>query len=366
MTRTPLTIALTLFALLLNGCAAQPVAQFPGAEWDTSEDPEELGFDASKLDVLTALVKAGNTQSMLVVKNGRAVFSYGDVALTEGTYIASVRKSLLSMLYGDWVQSDVIDLSSSLDQIEFDDIGGLSELERTATIRDLISARSGIYHAASNSSGVTEDGPSRYEYRPGEYYWYNNWDFNAAGAIFEQLTGANIYDAFNQQLAIPLQLQDYDLALHLEEGKSGNLSHSNFPAYHFFLSTRDLARLGLLMLHEGDWDGNQVVPANWVAESVSLVTPNEQMNPESTRESGFGYGYMWWVFDAAKFPAEFHGGYAGRGHFGQYIVVLPALDIVIAHQTLPVDYETPEEYEAINVTWDEFRVLIDALLNAID
>lgn len=366
MPRTPLTIVLTSLALLLSGCAAQPVAQFPGAEWDFSEEPQEFGFDADKLDFLAALVEAGNTQSMMVVRSGRAVFSYGDTALAEGTYIASVRKSLLSMLYGDWVQSGIIDLNSTLAQIEFDDIGGLSEIERTATIRDLISARSGIYHAASNSSGVTEDGPSRYEYQPGAYYWYNNWDFNAAGAIFEQQTGTNIYDAVNEQLAIPLQLQDYDLALHLEEGKSGNLSHSSFPAYHFFLSTRDLARLGLLMLHEGNWGGDQVIPADWVAESVSLVTPNEQMNPDSTRESGFGYGYMWWVFDDAKFPEEFRGGYAGRGHFGQYIVVLPALDLVIAHKTLPVDYETPEEYEAINVTWDEFRALIDALLLAID
>ena len=120
------------------------------------------------------------------------------------------------------------------------------------------------------------------------------------------------------------------------------------------------------MLRQGDWAGDQVIPVNWVAESTSLVTPNKQMHPQGTRESGFGYGFMWWVFDDAKFPEAFHGGYAARGHFGQYIVVLPALDLVITHKTRPVDYETPEEYAAINVTWDEFRVLIDALLLALD
>ena len=368
MVRRHLIQTLALLALLLSGAAAQSDAQFPRKEWDGLRNLQTLGSESAQFHDLTTLVRAGNTQSMMVVRGGRAIYSYGDVALTDGTYVASVRKSLLSMLYGDWVQSGTIDLDATLVQIEFDDIGGLSDIERTATIRDLISARSGIYHAASNFSGVTDDGPSRYEHQPGEYYWYNNWDFNAAGAVFEQRTGTNIYEAFENQLAIPLQLQDYDLAAHLEEGKSSDsdLSLSNYPAYHFFLSTRDLARLGLLMLRQGNWDGNQVVPAEWVTESVSLVTPNDQMNPDSTRESGFGYGYMWWIFDGAKFPKEFHGGYAARGHYGQYIVVLPALDLVIAHQTMPVDYETPEEYAAINVTWDEFRVLLDTLLLAIE
>ena len=90
------------------------------------------------------------------------------------------------------------------------------------------------------------------------------------------------------------------------------------------------------------------------------------MNPESFRNSGFAYGYMWWVFDAEKFPEEFDGGFAARGHYGQYIVALPALDLVIAHKTLRAPYETAEEYEAINVTWDELRTLIDILVLAVE
>nr|MDJ0941446.1 hypothetical protein [Woeseiaceae bacterium] len=97
---------------------------------------------------------------------------------------------------------------------------------------------------------------------------------------------------------------------------------------------------------------------------VSLVTPNAEMNPERFRETGFGFGYMWWVFDSKRFPKAYRDGYAARGHFGQYIVVLPGLDIVIAHKTLPVEYDTPEEYEAINVTWDEMRVIVDAVIDA--
>jgi len=342
--------AVVLCMIILGACATQQTLA-----------PESIEFRA-----LHAAVESGNTHSMIVLKNGAPIFAYGDVTLTEGTYIASVRKSILSMLYGEWVERGIINLDASLASLSIDDVEGLSDVEKSASVRDLISARSGVYHPASNSSGITEDDPSRGAHAPGDYYWYNNWDFNAAGQIFERLTHKNIYDAFVEQLADPLGLQDFDLQEHLNEGKSGNLERSQFPAYHFFLSTRDLAQLGQLMLRQGEWHGKQLLPANWVAESTSPITPNEQMNPESVRESGFGYGYMWWIFDSERFPPEFRGGFAARGHFGQYIVVLPAIDLVVAHKTLPVDYETAAEYEAINVTWDEFRVLIDLLLLAID
>lgn len=357
-------VVIGALALLIAACAAgRPV--YPGAEWAAVADPREAGFSAEKLADLETAVAAGNTHSMMVVKDGRVVFSYGEVAESVPTYIASVRKSILSMMMGEWVERGVIDIDASLSDLGVDDVEGLTEEEKSATLRDLISARSGIYHPASNFSGVTEEDPKRGDHAPGEYYWYNNWDFNAAGGIFEELTDKDIYDAFNEQLAAPLDLQDFDLARHQENGKTGDLAKSRFPAYHFFLSTRDLARIGLVMLREGAWAGEQIVPLEWLKESVSLTTLNEEMNPARYRDSGFGYGYMWWVFDPDHFPADYHGGYAARGHFGQYIIVLPAVDLVIAHKTAPQEYETPEEYEAVNVTWDEMRVLVDLALAAM-
>ena len=55
---------------------------------------------------------------------------------------------------------------------------------------------------------------------------------------------------------------------------------------------------------------------------------------------------------------------AARGHFGNYIVVLPALDLVISHKTWPIRYESPEEYADVNVTWSEMQKIIDRLLAA--
>ena len=290
---------------------------------------------------------------MLVLNGGEVVFSIGAVELYEDAYVASVRKSILSMMYGRWVRRGIIDLSATLKALGIDDLQGLSEREQAATLRHLISARSGVYHPASNFSGVTEEGPKRGDQGPGEYYWYNNWDFNAAGGIFEQLTGSGIYEAFDEQLARPLGLQDFDLTTHIENGKTGNLGQSKFPAYHFFLSARDLARLGLLMLRGGEWNGEQVLPPDWIVESTSIITPNTEINPPKTREKGFAYGYMWWMFedpDPFELGSEHaKGAYFASGYGGQQVFVLPAIDSVVRHEGertlqehVPVHHTPPE------------------------
>lgn len=351
-------LLLAAATLCLASCAATDAQiRYPDGTWSVAAEGK---LDAEKLSALDAAVSSGSTHSMLAVKNGQVVYSYGDVAESEPTYIASVRKSLLSMMIGQWAARGAIDIDATLAELGVDDVGGLSDEEKTATLRDLISARSGIYHPASNSSGVNEADPDRYSKRPGTYYWYNNWDFNAAGGIFEMLAKQDIYDAFEESLAEPLQLQDFDLEQHHRDGRETDSAavSSKYPPYFFFLSTRDMARLGLLMLRDGVWKGEQIIPADWVAESTSLVTPSAEMNPDFLRNGEFGYGYMWWVFDPANVPEAYKGGYAARGHFGQYIIVLPELDLVIAHKTAPQEYETPEEYEAINVTWDEMRELV--------
>lgn len=347
-----------LVALLLQACAtSQSPACYPGEVWTARRTASFAGRELNRLD---AAVRSGSTHSMLVVKDGLVIYTYGDVAEQEPTYVASVRKSILSMMLGQWVDRGEIDLEATLAELDIDDVGGLSDLERTATLRDLISARSGIYHSASNASGVNDSAPERYSMLPGAYYWYNNWDFNAAGAIFERVSGQDIYVAFEEMLAGPLELQDFDLDrnMALGRGEPASVVLSDYPPYYFFLSTRDMARIGLLMARNGSWNGRQIISRPWIAESTSLVTPNAEMNPDSLRDSEFGYGYMWWVFDPAESPEAFHGGYAARGHYGQYIVVLPELDLVIAHKTAPQPAETPEAYEAINVSWDEMRELV--------
>ena len=304
---------------------------FPGETWDVVRDSELAGYgwDAGTLQRASAFLRdSANSTGVVVAHKGRVVFTFGDIE--ELSYLASVRKSILAMLYGHWVENGVIDLDATLEDLGVDDIGGLLPIERRATIDHLVTARSGVYPPASNSGDNLADAPPRGSQQPGTYMLYSNWDFNAAGAVFEELTGRNIYDEAQAQLAIPLEFEDWDRSA---QRKSGDLTVSRNPAYHFWLSTRDMARIGHLMLNEGAWDCEHVISRDWARRIVSVVTPLEEMNPVRRRDGYFGYGYMWWVFDGPRVGGPFAGAYTGRGAVGQWISVFPALDLVIAHKT---------------------------------
>jgi CubicO group peptidase (beta-lactamase class C family) len=305
---------------------------FPGKTWERIEKPESVGYSSARLQALRAWLQSLDTTAMMVSVGGRSLFEYGDLAHL--SYLASVRKSVLAMLYGKYVENGAIQLNKTLRELEFTDVGGLMEQEQGATIDHLLTARSGVYHLASNPGDDTDSAPPRGSQRPGAYFLYNNWDFNAAGAVFEKLTKRDIYDALESDLAQPLGMQDFDRA---RQRKSGDASRSQHKAYHMWLSTRDMARLGLLMLREGHWAGQQVISREWARRITSLVTPLNEMNPPSHRALGrgtrWGYGYLWWVWDAPHSPGPFQGAYTGMGAGGQFITVLPQLDLVVAHKT---------------------------------
>ncbi|MBI2401797.1 MAG: serine hydrolase [Gemmatimonadetes bacterium] len=303
---------------------------FPAAEWQTIERPECAGWSAAGLAQVRERLSQMATTGFMAVVGGRVLVDYGDVQVI--SYLASVRKSVLSMLYGIYVARGVIDLDQTLGQLGIDDHGGLTAEERQATVRHLLSARSGIYHAASNGGDDAASAPPRGSQRPGAYYLYNNWDFNALGTIFEQRTGKNIYDAVGEHLAGPLQMQDWDRSI---QRKSGDSTRSRHLAYHINLSTRDMARIGYLMLRNGNWAGTQIVPRAWVTESTRATTRVLEMNPPRRRQGPFGYGYLWWVFDRPELGPAYQGAFTGLGAVGQQILVMPALDLVVAHKTRP-------------------------------
>ena len=81
------------------------------------------------------------------------------------------------------------------------------------------------------------------------------------------------------------------------------------------------------------WNGAQLVPADWVELSTSAITPLTERNPESRRGGSVGFGMMWWVWDGPAAAGAFEGAFTGAGAYGQFITVLPALDMVVAHKT---------------------------------
>lgn len=326
-------VLLLVIAVVLTPVRAQISSEsvVPEKTWEyvARGDLQAYGWSTDLLRQATNFIRdESNTTGLVVVDRGRVVYQYGDIE--ELSYVASVRKSILSMLYGYWVENGTIELGTTLEELNFDDIGGLLPMEKKATIHHLITARSGVYHPASYSGDDLAQAPPRGSQKPGAYMLYSNWDFNAAGAVFEQLTGREIYDELQAQLAIPLQFEDWDRRA---QQKQGDLTISRYPAYPIWVSTRDMARIGYLMLREGNWNGRQVISRDWARRIVSVVTPVQEMNPTRRRDGFFGYGYMWWVWDGPKAVGPFKGAYSAVGAVGQWITVFPSVDLVVAHKT---------------------------------
>ena len=258
-------------------------------------------------------------QSIIISKDNETIFEYGNTKYNCG-YLASCRKSILAILYGLYP----ININKTLEQLEIDDKLGLSDIEKTATIKDLLMARSGIYHPASNG-GDDINKPERHSKKPGEYFIYNNWDFNALGTIFEQETGINIYDALNN-LGKQIGFEDFDLEYNkkrynetIEEIKNRPSIH---PSYHMYISARDMLKIGYLMLNQGKYGDKEVVPKEWIEEITKLHTKKKENN------RNMGYGYMWWVFDEDKEHPLYKAFYAS-GDKGQSIFIIPKYKMVI-------------------------------------
>jgi CubicO group peptidase (beta-lactamase class C family) len=330
----------------LIGALVQAPTAKPGNDWERAK-PEAEGYSSKRLDVLKAYLATIDTTAMLVVHNGKVIFEYGDV--TSQSNLASVRKSLLALLYGKYVANGKIDLDATLEELGIDDVGGLLPIEKRAKVRDVISARSGVFHKNTNPNGGDDVGvaPPRGTVLPGSFFLYNNWDFNVAGYVFEKQSGLDIFEAFRKEIAEPIGMQDFNPALQRKENDDQTLS--KFPAYRFSLSTRDMARVGQLMLQNGKWNGQQVVPADWIKTITSLVTPVEQLNPPGRRYYGdgflWGYGYLWWVWDDHHNSVfgSFQGAYTAMGNGGQFITVLPSVGLVIAHRVGPGDGQARRE-----------------------
>jgi len=318
-------LSLFLIVTIMSSCASTTV--YPDAEWARIAEPESVNFSAEGLEALRDHLGNLPSTGCVVIVDGQILFENGNIADT--SYIASVRKSVLAMLYGNYVADGTIDLNKTLTDLQITDHGGLSDQEKEATIADLLGARSGVYHQASNSGDNLADAPPRNSQKHGEYFLYSNWDFNCLGFIFEQETGKNIYDALQTDLVEKIGMQDFDRSTHR---KSGNLQLSKYPAYHMNLSARDLARLGLVMLQDGKWIDEQIIPKDWTHKISRLNTPLEEMNPERMRSGQLGYGYLWWIFDGPDVKDPYQGAYTGIGAGGQYLTVIPKLNMIVTHK----------------------------------
>jgi CubicO group peptidase (beta-lactamase class C family) len=300
--------------------------EFPGKQWKQRHRSTSDGWSESKLAAAQQYADSLHDESMMIVQCGRIVDEWGDTSKKLTTF--SVRKSLISALYGIYSAEGKIDVNQTLEQAGIDDFPSpLSKKERQARIVDLLRARSGVYHAASFETDFQRKiRPARESHAPGSFWFYNNWDFNALGTIFEKKTGLTIGEAFYQRIAKPTKMQDFTPS---DVYYIGDTSVSQHPAYMFEMSARDMARFGLLYLNHGRWKKQQVVPEQWVEKSTHAT----EMVHVGKMPVG-GYEYLWWVEYGGVHLGEatIPGMYSAQGAGGHYILDLPSLDLVMVNQ----------------------------------
>jgi len=314
--------------------------------------PEEAGFSYEKLAEARQYSEEIGSAAVMVIYDDAVVAHWGDI---ETRYMChSVRKSFLSALYGVHVAEGNIDLDKMMAELGIDDEPPLTPLEKKASVQDLLKARSGVYHSAAyETEAMKKARPKRGSHVPGTFYYYNNWDFNTLGAIFEKQTSSTIFKEFQTRIAEPLQMQDFRLQdgyYHLEK------QHSIYPAYPFRMSARDMARFGLLFLRDGKWNDKQIITSKWIKESTRQY---------STQDDKFGYAYLWWNINVEPFKSL--GAYTASGYGGHWITVVPGAKLVFVHRVdtwWDLGFSTCPKKEKHSVSNDKRLELLGMILDA--
>ncbi len=246
----------------------------------------------------------------------------------------SVAKSALSLLYGILLEEGAV---PGLDSLVSDAVPALrGSAYDGVRIRDVLTMSSGIafnedyldYHSDINRMGrVLALGRSMDDFAaaqdtraadPGVVWQYVSIDTHVLGMVIRAATGRSVPGLLQERLFAPMGLERAPYYLIDGHGVAFVLGGLN-------LSRRDFARLGLLVAQGGQWQGRQLVPADWVAESTRPQAPG-----------GALYGYQWWVPQGAG-PGEV----LARGIYGQYVYIDSARDVVIAVNAAHRQFRAP-------------------------
>lgn len=168
---------------------------------------------------------------------------------------------------------------------------------------------------------------------PGTKFLYNSMATFMLSAIVQKVTSQRIIDYLEPRLFAPLGIEKKDWEV--------NPEGINVGGWGLRLSTMDIAKFGQLFLQKGKWQGKQLIPASWVAEaSKAHIIQNPSATAAERASSDWlqGYGYQFWRSRNNSYRAD--------GAFGQYILIFPELDAVIA-----INSETPSMQDEINLIW---------------
>ena len=316
---------ITLLALLLTSysCDSNEPAETDNNQLEYVK-PEDVGYSSAQLENAKQFAEQSGYAAVMALYDGKVFFSWGNI--TYNYLCHSIRKPFLCSLIGIHKQLGNINLDLTLDQLGIDDIPpSLTTEEKQATVRQLLQSRSGVYHkAAAETEEMKNMRPPRGSHPPGTFFYYNNWDFNALGTIFEQETGTKIFEEFNNRIADPIGMEDFSVSNCYYQYEDSLSMH---PAYSFRMSARDMARFGVLYQKNGNWKGNQIIPADWIAESTTTYSILDST-------MGVGYGYMWYTIPDGSGFAQLIGA-SGFYHTGvgvHIVIILPELKLVLVER----------------------------------
>ena len=308
----------------------------PGEDWPVST-PAEQGLDPKLVARLYAKAIGVETiHSLLVVKNGYLVaeqyFHGGSV--DSKVKVQSVTKSYTSALVGLALERGCL---SSLDQkmIEFfPEVAGqiVDPRKNQITIRQMLQMRAGypweesdgalfeMLYAGFRPSYLL---PVPLTHDPGTQFQYSNLTSHLVGVIVARACGTDLRTFAEENLFSQLGVELGEWTTDLE----GNyIGHGEL---HF--TARDMAKFGLLYLNEGEHEGKQVIPSEWVRDSLQTYTEDAWTIRVGRNFQDIGYGYQWWSARAGE-----HRFTLAWGHGGQQIVLLHEQNMVIVVKADPL------------------------------
>ena len=258
---------------------------------------------------------------MVIVRNENIVDEYYKEGYDQNSIfdLHSVSKSITSALMGiaidqGYIESVNVPISNYFPQI----LETGSEYQRQITIWHLLTHTSGINASDTYNWDAWRNSDNWVDYvldrdvtsRPGTVFNYFTGNSHLLAAIIEQATGQSLYEFAKENLFDPLGMDSANVSTDPQGiGDGGN---------GFTMNVYDMAKFGLLYLNNGAWDGEQIISEQWINDSTTV---------QFTRSSGStNYGYQWWV---RTFGNNNYDAYFAQGHFGQYIFVVPDLELIV-------------------------------------
>jgi len=305
--------------------------------------------------------------SLMIVSGGNVIYEdwRNGADATQPHVLNSVSKTFTSLAVGMTIAEGKLSIEEKLVDIfpEYlpDTVSAnLADMD----VRDLLTMTCG--HAFDHTSVMRQlaKGDSTFnwvkqfmsypvEYRPGVIYCYNSVGTMMLSAIVQKRTGEKLVDYLSSRLFGPLGIE----GAHWDESGSGIC----FGGWGLYLKTEDLAKAGQLILQKGEWNGRQIVPREWIAEMTRMQvesSPAGNNLVQLAQNSDFkpgpdwiqGYGYQMWMCRHNAFRAD------GAG--GQYIIVIPGLNSVVA-----MTADLGDMQKELNLVWQYILPALDRYIN---